>query len=203
MAAAILCLVLLAGVMSQTADYIEAREMQQEIAGKILRFHVLANSDSDEDQALKLKVRDAVGSKMSSLLKNVTDIEECKQITTDHMKEIVETARDTITENGYDYPVEAYIKDVEFPDKTYGEYTFPSGMYDALEVIIGAGAGHNWWCVMYPNMCFAGTTYEVVEDHAKESLQSTLTQKEYESLMEKKDYKIQCKYLKFLNKYLD
>ena len=201
--AAVLSLVLLAGIMSQTTDYIQAGDLQQEIAGKVLRFHVRANSDSKEDQALKLKVRDAIGSLMSPKMQNVKGIEECRQIARDNMKEIVDTARKVITSSGYDYAVEAYIKDVDFPDKTYGEYTFPAGNYEALEVIIGSGAGHNWWCVMYPNMCFSGSVYEVVDGDAKKSLQSTLTKTEYESLVEDKDYKIQCKYLKFLNKYLD
>lgn len=201
--AAVLSLVLLAGIMSQTTDYIQAGDLQQEIAEKVLRFHVRANSDSKEDQALKLKVRDAIGSLMSPKLQNVSGLEECRQIAQDNMNEIVDTARKVITSSGYDYAVEAYIKNVDFPDKTYGEYTFPAGNYEALEVIIGSGAGHNWWCVMYPNMCFSGSVYEVVDGDAKKSLQSTLTQKEYESLVEDKDYKIQCKYLKFLNKYLD
>lgn len=201
--AAVLSLVLLAGVMNRTADYIQAGQMQQEIAEKILRFHVLANSDSKEDQALKLKVRDAVGSLMSSVLKDADDITQCKQLTAAHMKEIVNTAKEVIESNGYDYAVEASIREVDFPDKTYGAYTFPAGTYEALELIIGAGAGHNWWCVMYPNMCFSGSVYEVVDEDAKESLEHTLTQEEYKSLLEDKDYKIQCKYLKFLNKYLD
>jgi stage II sporulation protein R len=201
--AAILSLVLLAGIMCQTTDYIQAGDLQQEIAGKVLRFHVRANSDSKEDQDLKLKVRDAIGSLMSPKLKHVNGLAECKQIAKDNMKDIVDTARQVITSNGYDYPVEVYLKDVDFPVKTYGEYTFPAGNYDALEVIIGSGSGHNWWCVMYPNMCFTGSVYKVIDKDAKQSLQNTLTNKEYESLVKEKDYKIQFKYLTFLNKYFE
>ena len=183
-------------------SYYESQKNQQEIASKILRFHVLANSDEDSDQTLKLEVRDAIGTLMSKKLTDVESVEECENIVNENMNKIVETAQKTIQAQGYNYPVEAYIKQVDFPIKTYGCYTFPAGTYEALEVVIGAGVGHNWWCVMYPNMCFQGSVYEVVEENAKEELEDVLTQKEYESLMEEKDYTVQCKYLKFLNKYL-
>ncbi len=203
MAGRVFGLLLLALLMAGMSQYIERRENQKEIAEKILRFHVRANSDDSADQDLKLQVRDAVGTLMSSKLKNVSDISECREIVDRNLGEIVETATEVIEEGGYDYPVEAYVAQVDFPDKTYGEYTFPAGTYEALELVIGAGAGHNWWCVMYPNMCFAGSGYEVVEKDAKDSLEHTLTQEEYESLMENKNYTVKCRYLKFLNPYLE
>jgi len=203
MAGRVFGLLLLALFMAGMSQYIERRENQKEIAEKILRFHVRANSDDSADQDLKLQVRDAVGTLMSSKLKNVSDISECREIVDRNLGEIVETATEVIEAGGYDYPVEAYVAQVDFPDKTYGEYTFPAGTYEALELVIGAGAGHNWWCVMYPNMCFAGSGYEVVEKDAKDSLEHTLTQEEYESLMENKNYTVKCRYLKFLNPYLE
>lgn len=196
-------LVVLAVMMVGAGQYIEKQENQKEIAEKILRFHVRANSDREEDQSLKLKVRDAVGTMMSEKLSGVTDLSDCREIVQKNLSEIVETAADTIADCGYDYPVEAYVAQVDFPDKTYGEYTFPAGRYEALELVIGAGAGQNWWCVMYPNMCFAGNGYEVVKTEAKESLEQTLTQEEYESLMEEKNYTVKCKYLEFLNPYIE
>lgn len=202
-AGGIICLLLFALLMTGMDQYIERQETQKEIAGKILRFHVRANSDAAEDQELKLQVRDAVGSLMSTKLQNVSDISGCREIVNRNLGEIVETAEDVIAEHGYEYPVEAYVAQVDFPDKTYGDYTFPAGTYEALELVIGAGAGHNWWCVMYPNMCFAGSGYEVVEKDAKESLEQTLTQEEYESLMENKNYTVKCRYLKFLNPCLE
>ena len=98
-------------------------------------------------------------------------------------------------------PVEdGALVDVEFPVKTYGSYTFPAGTYQALEVIIGAGMGHNWWCVMYPNMCFEGSVYEVVDDKSEKVLKDTLSETEYQSLMEEKNYKISWKWLDFWDK---
>ena len=202
-AVAVFLLVGLAFCMEQGKEQIQERDMQQEIADKVLRFHVRANSDSKEDQALKLRVRDAVGVLMKEKLKDAASLEDCKRITGQELGEIVDKAEDVIRESGYTYAVEASVSAVDFPDKTYGAYTFPAGRYDALEVVIGNGAGHNWWCVLYPNMCFAGSTYEVVEEQAKEKLQRTLTNEEYQSLMEKKNYTIKCKYLTFLNKYME
>ena len=91
---------------------------------------------------------------------------------------------------------------MDFPVKTYGAYSFPAGTYEAVEVVIGEGAGKNWWCVMYPNMCFQGSMYEVNDEKAETSLQEVLTQEEYDSIIEDSDYKIQFKYLSFLNHYL-
>ncbi|MDE7062678.1 MAG: stage II sporulation protein R [Lachnospiraceae bacterium] len=173
-------------------------QLQQGIAEKILRFHVRANSDSQEDQDLKLKVRDAVGALLGEELAQAEDLEESKRIIEQHQNDIIHTAEAVLEQEGYDYAVEAYLAEVDFPVKTYGSYTFPAGTYEALEIVIGAGAGHNWWCVMYPNMCFADSVYEVVDEESKEALEGTLSKKEYESLMEEKNYRISWKWLDFL-----
>ena len=173
--------------------------MQQEIAEKVVRFHVIANSDTKEDQALKLKVRDAVGGYMSEKLCGVTSKKECLAVISENEAKIRKTAEQVVAQEGYDYPVETFIKEVKFPVKSYGEYTFPAGNYEALEVVIGAGCGHNWWCVMYPNMCFSGSVYEVVEEDAKESLEEVLSPEEYKEVLSSGNYKVQFKYLSFLN----
>lgn len=180
-------------------EYIKKQQMQQEIAEKVVRFHVIANSDTKEDQALKLKVRDAVGGYMSEKLYGVTSKKECLAVLSENETQIREKAEQIVAQEGYDYPVETFIKDVKFPVKSYGEYTFPAGTYEALEVVIGAGCGHNWWCVMYPNMCFSGSVYEVVEEDAKESLEEVLSPEEYEEVLSSGNYKVQFKYLSFLN----
>lgn len=178
----------------------EGRRMQEDIAEKILRFHVRANSDGEEDQKLKLKVRDAVGKEMGELLQDAKTAEESSRIAREHFPEIIHIAKEVIRQEGYDYPVEVKLSSVEFPVKTYGSYTFPAGTYQALEVIIGAGMGHNWWCVMYPNMCFEGSVYEVVDDKSEKVLKDTLSETEYQSLMEEKNYKISWKWLDFWDK---
>ena len=140
-------------------EYLNRQKMQQEIAEKIIRFHVIANSDSKEDQNLKLQVRDAVGGEMQQLLSGIENRMECEAVLRQNREQITETAERVIAQAGYDYKVETFLKEVDFPVKSYGNYTFPAGAYEALEIVIGEGAGHNWWCVMYPNMCFSGSVY--------------------------------------------
>lgn len=166
------------------------QRMTEEIAGKVIRFHVLANSDTQKDQELKLKVRDAIGSYMQPKLSGISDIDKSRKVIRNNLPQITETAEKTIAREGYTYDVKASLKVTDFPQKTYGEYTFPEGRYEALEVVIGAGRGHNWWCVMYPNLCFYNSVYEVVDEEAEKSLQRALTPEEYKSLMEGKEYKV-------------
>ena len=188
---------MLAGVLG--LQYGKKQQLQESIAEKVLRFHVIANSDSTEDQALKLKVRDAVGEEMAKVLLDARNRTDSETLVTENLCDIKETAEKIIAEAGYDYEVCAYIGDVDFPVKTYGDYTFPAGEYEALEVVIGDGAGKNWWCVMYPNMCFSGSVYEVVDEDAEEALREVLSEEEYEEVFSKGDYEVQCKYLSFLN----
>lgn len=172
--------------------------MQEDIAGKVLRFHVLANSDSREDQALKLAVRDAVGAELAEALAGAGDREACEKIINANLNRIKATAERVVEEWGLDYEVEAALEKVDFPVKTYGDYTFPAGKYEALRVVIGEGEGHNWWCVMYPNMCFSGSVYEVVDEEAGEKLREVLDEEEYETVLSSGDYEVRLKCLDFL-----
>ena len=172
--------------------------MQEDIAGKVLRFHVLANSDSREDQALKLAVRDAVGAGMAEVLAGAGDRETCEKIINANLNRIKATAERVVEEWGLDYEVEAALEEVDFPVKTYGDYTFPAGKYEALRVVIGEGEGHNWWCVMYPNMCFSGSVYEVVDEETEGKLREVLDEEEYETVLSSGDYEVRLKCLDFL-----
>ena len=171
--------------------------LQPGIADKILRFHVLANSDSKEDQEVKKKVRDAVGAMMEPKLAGSTNLEETEAIVQRSMENIVEVATETLEENGYYYGASARLANVEFPVKSYGAYTFPAGEYEALQVTLGEGEGHNWWCVLYPNMCFRGSVYEVPSDEAKHALREVLTPEEYEDIFRHGKYQIRFKFLEY------
>ena len=154
----ILCmLTVLAAGTAHATEKKRVDPLQPAIAEKILRFHVLANSDAKDDQNVKLKVRDAVGHMLGQKLKKVTDRAQTEKIVQDHMDEIIETAEKTLHKNGYTYGASARLANVDFPVKTYGDYTFPAGKYRALQITLGKGEGHNWWCVLYPNMCFQGS----------------------------------------------
>ena len=171
--------------------------LQPGIADKILRFHVLANSDSKEDQEVKKKVRDAVGAMMEPKLAGSRNLEETEAIVQRSMENIVEVATETLEENGYYYGARAKLANVEFPVKSYGAYTFPAGEYEALQVTLGEGEGHNWWCVLYPNMCFRGSVYEVPSDEAKHALREVLTPEEYEDIFRHGKYQIRFKFLEY------
>ena len=174
---------------------------QQGITEKILRFHILANSDSDKDQKVKEKVRDAIGNYLAPQLEEARDLSDTKNIVTTHMGDIVTVAEETLEKEGYSYGASARLATVDFPVKTYGSYTFPAGEYEALEITLGEGNGHNWWCVLYPNMCFQGTVYEVVEEEADEALREVLTPEEYADVFNKRNYQIRFRFAEVLQKW--
>ncbi len=170
---------------------------QPSIATKILRFHVLANSDSREDQAVKEEVRDAVGVYLQPLLEDAESLEETKQIVGRNIEPVVEIAKETLAEHGYDYEVTARITKTEFPEKRYGSYVFPEGDYEALQIVIGEGEGQNWWCVLYPNMCFKGSVFEVIEEEADEALREVLNPWEYASVFDSGKVELRFKFLEY------
>lgn len=171
--------------------------LQQELAEKILRFHVVANSDSGEDQEVKLMVRDAVGSYMEPLLEGAQDRGQTVEIVEEHLDEVVRVADRILQENGFSYGAGASVEMAYFPEKTYGQYTFPEGEYLALKVELGESRGHNWWCVLYPNMCFRGSVYQVVEEEAGESLREVLSEEEYEAVLKEGNYQVRLKFLEY------
>jgi stage II sporulation protein R len=171
--------------------------LQPSIASKVLRFHVLANSDAACDQAVKEEVRDAVGIYLQPLLKEADNLEETKRIVDENLEEIIATARDTLEKNGYDYKVTAQVARIDFPEKTYGAFSFPKGEYEALQIVIGEGKGQNWWCVLYPNMCFKGTVFEVVEEDAEEALREVLSPWEYADVFDSGKVEFRFKFLEY------
>jgi stage II sporulation protein R len=175
----------------------EADPLQPSIAAKILRFHILANSDSDADQEVKIKVRDAVGRMMAEKLSGSEGLSDTERIVTENLDEITAVAVQALEENGYYYGASARLATVDFPVKTYGGYTFPAGEYEALQVTLGEGQGHNWWCVLYPNMCFQGSVYEVAGEGADEELREVLSPEEYEDVFDSGRIQIRFKFLEY------
>lgn len=119
----------------------------------VLRLHILANSDSPEDQAVKLQVRDAVVEASAGWLDEATDAAEARRIAQERLPELEQVARQTLAEAGRSEPVRASLKTVYFTTRQYGTVTLPAGEYEAVQLVIGAGAGHNWWCVVFPPLC--------------------------------------------------
>ena len=137
----------------------KAADSRAKLEDNVLRLHILANSDSIDDQALKLKVRNRVLEYTGKLLKNPGDtLEQAEQIVTEHLEELEDLAEAVVTEEGYAYPVSARLTEMPFEDRVYGNLTMPAGTYDALRITIGAAEGQNWWCVVYPPLCTASCT---------------------------------------------
>ncbi len=177
-AAVFFCALLLNGVVSAGHYHL----LQQGIAESVLRFHVLANSDSEEDQAVKYQVRDQVLSWLSGQMEGFEKEEEV-QFLSAHLWEIEQVADGVLEQRGFSYRSEARIETCYFPERTYGRCTFPAGWYEALRLCIGEARGQNWWCVLYPRLCFSDCLHAVVEYGELEELEKTLTAEEYESLL--------------------
>jgi stage II sporulation protein R len=167
--------------------YISTDKELSDVADKIVRLHVVANSDSPSDQQLKLQVRDKVIQKMSGRFEGLLDVSEVKDVITSSLGEIEAIARETIEENGKLYDVKAAFAKTDFPTKAYGNLTLPAGTYQALNIVIGEGKGKNWWCVMFPPLCFIDVAHGVVPEETMKKLETSLTDEEYRLLVSTKE----------------
>ncbi|KRQ87773.1 Stage II sporulation protein R [Caloramator mitchellensis] len=158
----------------------------------LIRFHVIANSDSLEDQTVKLKVRDEVLRQVSPLLTNAKDFNKSYKIIDESIDLIEETANKVLVQNGFNYRARAYLGHYSFPVKKYGDVTLPPGEYTALRVVLGKGEGKNWWCVMFPPLCFIDITRGKVDKKSEEMLKRALEDASIETF--NKPNKIQLKF---------
>lgn len=177
---------------------IETIHASQTLSDTAVRFHVLANSDSKEDQQLKMKVKQNVVNYIYQNTSDFDSVEETKRFITKNDNMIKNIAINTIQEQGYNYSIDTYLGMQNFPEKTYGDIVFPKGNYTSYTITIGNGKGHNWWCVLYPPLCFVDASTGIVPDSSKEMIQETMDHNEYQTIV-----KYRFKYLTFLNKFLD
>ena len=182
----ILILILLLIYTSACAiSYVSA--ISNNITNNVFRLHVIANSNSEQDQNLKYVVRDEILKYINSNSEQFNSKNELIIFLNNNLNNIQKIAENTIYENGFDYPVKIRIDNFSFPTKTYGDVSFPSGFYDALKIEIGNAEGKNWWCVMFPPLCFVDVTSGVVPDESKEVLKNSLSSEEYSILSENSD----------------
>ena len=172
-------------------SYVNA--VSSDIENSVFRLHVIANSDSQEDQDLKYKVRDNLIEYMNSLCKDVTSKEEAIKISKLHEEDFLNIANNTIKENGYSYPVTIEFGNFSFPTKDYGDISLPAGYYDALRVKIGEAKGQNWWCVMFPPLCFVNVSSGIVPEDSKELIKQELNDEEYSIVTKEDNSNIQFK----------
>lgn len=156
-----------------------ATNVSYDISSSVFRLHVIANSDEEFDQNLKYIVRDKVIEYMKTISENAVCKEDYIDIAYTNLDEIKKVAQDTVYKNGYNYEVNVCIGNFEFPTKIYGDVTLPAGFYDALRIEIGNASGQNWWCVMFPPLCFVDITSGIVPEDSKETLKSDITHDEY------------------------
>jgi stage II sporulation protein R len=175
--------IFLSGISVKSGNTEDDTSLQSSIEDKLIRFHVIANSDKAEDQALKLKVRDKVLEYIAPKLRDSSNIEESRNILKQNDRSINEIAQEIIKENGFSYNVVTMLTKENFPVKTYGNITLPQGEYEAYRIIIGSGKGQNWWCVMFPPLCFIDITKgEVSYKETEKAMKQVLSAKEYEEV---------------------
>ncbi len=162
------------------------------ISDRVLRIHILADSDSELDQSLKLKVRDGILSYTDGLYSNVSSKAQAVELTKQNLDGIKAVAEEVLKDNGCNKSVDAQVCEMSFNTRYYGEITMPSGNYTALRVTIGSGNGKNWWCVMYPSLCL----YTSGETN---TLEEELSEKQYEVITDTPKYKFKFKILEYFD----
>ena len=173
-----------------------AEYISTDISNSVFRLHVLANSDTK-----KYKVRDSLLNYMNSICNNCSNKEEAISLVEKNKDTFKQIALDTIHNEGYNYDVNINIGNFDFPTKTYGDISLPAGSYDALRVEIGEAKGQNWWCVMFPPLCFVDVSSGIVPDESKEFLDENLTDEEFSIVSDTSNKNIQFKFklLEFFN----
>ena len=171
---------LLFGLVFSMALLVYADTTQKHIASSVVRLHIVANSDSERDQSVKLKVRDAVLEEFSEVLSAAENRMEAECIIDENIEKISAAADRVLRENGCEYGAAAFCGEVHFPVKSYENITLPPGSYESLQIVLGAGAGQNWWCVMYPPLCFDGSVSGYAGTDSGAALKNSLDESEYE-----------------------
>ena len=179
-------------VFISALSYVNA--VSEDISNSVFRLHVIANSDSDEDQELKYNVRDEVLEYMNEISSDCSSKEEVINLAYEHQDEFKQIAEQVIKDNGYDYSVNIRIGNFDFPTKDYGDISLPAGNYDALRIEIGEASGQNWWCVMFPPLCFVDVISGVVPDESKEVIKENLNEEEYDLVSDTESSAIKFKF---------
>lgn len=190
----IIILIILILLYSSICAISYAQNISTDISNSVFRLHVIANSDSEEDQNLKYKVRDNLLDYMDTICENCKSKEEAISIVQKNKSTFEQIAINTIEEQGYSFNVKLNIGNFEFPTKNYGDISLPAGYYDALRVEIGEAKGQNWWCVMFPPLCFVDITSGVIPDESKELMKNNLTEEEFALVSNQSDNEIQFKF---------
>ena len=176
----------------------------EELKGKLLRYHVVANSDGEVDQQVKLKVKEAVLAKLEEPLKEAESSDGAKEIIEQNLSMITNVANSILEEENAGYKAKVRIGEQYFPTKIYGDLTLPPGEYEALIIELGRAQGKNWWCVLFPTLCFIEPDYGVLPEESKEKLAKILTTEEYYAVMseDNTEVKVESKVINWVKQIL-
>lgn len=166
------------------------------LSPSLLRFHILANSDSGKDQEVKLKVRSLILDYMQERLDGDADKEETVEYLQNHQREVEQLADRYLEENGFDYQAKLELTNCYFPTRVYDGLVFPCGNYDAARITLGKGDGHNWWCVLYPRLCFVDAACSEIPEESERKLAAELKESDYLALRDNRP-KIEIRFLIF------
>lgn len=190
----VIILIFLLSLYTIICAYSYVQATSNDLCNSVFRLHVIANSDSEADQNLKYIVRDNLLNYMNELCANCKTKEEAIYIVEENKETFKQIAIDTIKNQGYSYDVNINIGNFEFPTKKYGDISLPAGNYDALRVEIGEAKGQNWWCVMFPPLCFVDVSSGVVPEESKELLKENLSEEEFTLISDNSSSEINFKF---------
>lgn len=165
-------------LVCKVANY--SRSINTGLANNILRLHVVANSNSKNDQLLKLQIRDKILEYTGTIIRDSQNIDETQYILSQNLNEIYRIIKNYLVENNINYDVNLSMGEFPFPTKAYGDVVLPAGKYQALKVLIGEAKGNNWWCVLFPPLCFVDVTHGELSYEAKQKLKEELSKEEYD-----------------------
>lgn len=185
------CIFLLLLLYISVSAFSYAQDVSSHLTDSVFRLHVLANSNAIYDQELKYKVRDAIIEYMNSISTNSK--EEVIDFALNNLENFEAIAKQVVLENGYDYDVDVEIGNFSFPTKNYGDISLPAGLYDALRIKIGKAEGQNWWCVMFPPLCFVDVSSGIVPEESKDIMEENLSKEEF-GVISKEDSEITFKF---------
>lgn len=177
-----------------------SKSISDNLSNTFFRLHILANSDSVDDQNLKLKVRDEIIKYMENLTYSENNKEEILEISQMHLNDFKKIAEKVILDNGYDYDVSVNIGNYYFPTKNYGNISLPAGNYDALRIEIGEAKGKNWWCSLFPPLCFVDISSGVIDENGEKYLEENLSNEEFKIITSNStEIKLKFKLIEFFN----
>lgn len=183
-------LALLLGLACSLLWGIWSLRRQEALAAEVIRLHVIAASDSAEDQALKRQVRDAVLEEAAPLLVGAVQRTEAERVLRAHLSVLQERAQETVVAAAHSDAVQVFLTEERYPTRDYGTFSLPGGTYLSLRVVIGAGAGHNWWCVVFPPLCAASSVTELEESGLSEEDVALITQSDAEYVLKFKSIEL-------------